>query len=62
MSKGDSVVLNGKTHCAAAVIDLDGHEFYSVIPNMCEGSYTISALFQISPFGLDVKINLIILV
>ena len=49
-------------HCDAAVIDLDGHEFYSVIPNMCEGSYTISALFQISPFGLDVKIKLIILV
>jgi len=56
------VLFNGKTHCAAAVIDLDGHKFYRVIPTICEGSYTVSALFQISPFGLDVKIKLIILV
>ena len=41
-------------------IDLDGHEFYSVIPNICEGSYTISALFQISHFGRDVKLKYII--
>ncbi|SUZ91452.1 uncharacterized protein METZ01_LOCUS44306 [marine metagenome] len=33
--------------------ELDSHEFYRVIPNMCEGSYTILALYQISPFGRD---------
>jgi len=49
------VFFNGKTHCAAAVIDLDGHEFYSVIPNICGGSYTISVLFQISHFGRNVN-------
>jgi len=32
---------------------IDSHEFYRVIPNECVGSYEISSLFQISPFGRD---------
>jgi len=31
----------------------DSREFYRVIPNVCEGSYRMSALYQISPFGRD---------
>ena len=33
--------------------ELDSHEFYRVIPNVCEGCYKFSALFEISPLGRD---------
>jgi len=32
---------------------LDSHEFYFVIPNVCEGSYKITVLCHISYFGRD---------
>jgi len=35
---------------------LDSHVFCSVIPNECEVSCTISALYRISPFGRDYKL------
>jgi len=36
-------------HRANFILLRGNHEFYRVIPNTCEGSYKISAIYQISP-------------
>jgi len=35
------------------ILLLDSRESYRDIPNVCEESYRMSVLYQISPFGRD---------
>ena len=69
--KRKSVPIFGNKHCsseflhkkvkiAAAGLIFYSHEFYHVIPNVCEGSYKKSALYQISPFARDDMLQSII--